>query len=58
MAKIEAIVSVHKCYALILFPIATYRSVGEVAILTILGIPVYKQVGGVSSICGWVRHAS
>lgn len=58
MAKLEAIVSVHIDYALVIFPVATYRRVGDVAILTVLGLPVYKRVGDVSSILGWVRHAS
>lgn len=58
MAKLEAIVTVHKCYALFLFPVATYRSAGEAAILTIFGMPVYKRIGKVSSILGWVRHAA
>lgn len=57
MASIEAMVRVVVEYRILFIPFGTYKRIGEVAILTIWGMPVYKRVGKVSSIFGIVRHA-
>lgn len=31
---------------LIFFPVAHYQRVGEITLVTVFGIPVYKKVGG------------
>ena len=37
-------------YFFVFFPIATYTRVGDVSLLTIFGIPVYKKVGDLKAI--------
>ncbi len=59
MAKLEKItIAVQTKYVFVLFPFATYTKVGDTAILTVLGIPVYRRVGGAKNILGVSFNAS
>lgn len=58
MAIIDAVVTFKKHYVLVFIPFATYKQVGEVALLTVFGLPVYKRAGHVRSLFGIVYHAS
>lgn len=59
MAKLEdQVIGVHIRYTLLLLPLAKYVRVGNASMLTVFGMPVYKRIGKVSSILGWVRHAA
>lgn len=44
-------------YQIIFFPFATYKRIGDVELLTVLGIHVYKRVGETTSLLGFVRKA-
>ena len=58
MAKLESItVATQTKYVFVIFPFATYRRIGEVGILTVLGFPVYKRVGSACSIFGVIFNA-
>ncbi len=54
MAKLETAIEV-RCtkYYVVFFPIATYKRIGNVSILTVFGVPVYKRVDRVRSLCGF-----
>lgn len=41
-------------YRLVFFPVATYRRCGDMAILTVLGIPMYKRCGDKRKILWWM----
>ncbi len=45
-------------YMLVMFPVATYMKIGDASLLTILGMPVYKQSGQCRSLFGycWTRE--
>lgn len=60
MAKIidEITVGLHVEYRIVFFPFATFKRVGPMALLTVLGIPVYKQTGDARSLFGMIWHAS
>ncbi|MCV0420135.1 MAG: hypothetical protein K5804_17980 [Microbacterium sp.] len=45
-------------YRIVFIPFATYKRVGEVSILTVLGMPVYRRVGDIRSLFGIGYHAS
>ena len=51
MAKIDSLV-VNTEYRLIFFPFATYKRVGEVALLIVFGVPVYRRVGDTRQLLG------
>lgn len=59
MAKLESItVMTQTQYVFVVIPFATYKRVGEIGVLTVFGIPVYKHVGQVRSLFGIAYHAS
>jgi len=60
MAKAEIKVECKQYWALVFFPVATYKRVGDVELLTVFGVPVYKRAGSVRSLFGivWGRHAA
>lgn len=58
MAIIEAVVTFKHTYVLVFIPFATYKRVGEVALLTVFGLPVYKRAGDARSLFGIAYHAS
>lgn len=58
MAKLESITVMTKTqYVFVIFPFATYRRVGEIAVLTVFGVHIYKRVDRAWSLFGIVRHA-
>lgn len=57
MAIIDAVVTFKKHYVLVFVPFATYKQVGEVALLTVFGLPVFKRVGDSRSLLGIVYRA-
>jgi len=59
MAKLKNItVGVHVEYRIVFFPFATYVRLGDLAVLKVLGIPVYERLGDLQSFCGVIRNAS
>lgn len=59
MAKLESVtVAIKTRYVFVVIPFATYKRVGEIGILTVFGIPVYKHVGDVRSLLGVTYRAS
>lgn len=54
----EITVGLHVEYRIVFFPFATFKRIGDVAILTVLGIPVYKRAGGARGLFGVVWRAS
>ena len=40
-------------YVFVIFPFATYKRVGEIGLLTVFGIPIYKRVDAVRSLFGF-----
>lgn len=59
MAKIENItVMTQTQYVFVVIPFATYKRVGEIGVLTVFGIPVYKHVGRAWSLFGVICHAA
>lgn len=45
-------------YMLVFFPVATFLECGPAAVLTVLGIPVYKRMGKARSLFGVVYCAA
>lgn len=41
-------------YCFIFFPIATFAKIGEVELLTVFGLPIYKKVGEVRALFGFI----
>lgn len=41
-------------FCIVLFPVATYLRCGELEILTVFAVPVYKRAGSVKSLFGIV----
>ena len=63
MAKIlkDTTVGLHIEYRVVFFPFATYRRCGDVVLLTVLGVPLYRRVAALERILGFGRvrkHAS
>ena len=61
MATIDATVKVEVIKLYIFFPIAIWRASGDLAVLTVFGIPVYRRIGDLVNILGFNRtraHAS
>lgn len=59
MAKLESFtVRTQTKYVFVLIPFATYTRVGEIALLAVFGVPVYKRVGKAWSLFGTICHAS
>lgn len=59
MAKLDSFtVKTQTKYVFVLIPFATYTRVGEIALLTVFGVPVYKRVDSAWSLFGIIRHAS
>lgn len=59
MAKLENItVMTQTQYVFVIIPFATYKRVGDIGILTVFSMPVFKHVGSAWSLFGIVRHAS
>lgn len=54
MARIEIDPIVIRKFYFIFLPFATLTKVGEIVLLTILGIPVYTRVDDTKSILGFV----
>ena len=55
MAKIENItVMTQTRYVFVIFPFATYKQVGEIGLLTVFGVPIYKRVDHMRSLFGVV----
>lgn len=50
IGKITVEVAAITRYFFVFFPFATLMKVGDIKLLTVFGIPVYKQVGGVKTI--------
>ena len=48
----------YRRYMLVFFPVATYKAIDDVELLTVLGISVYKRAGNARWIMGygWVRE--
>lgn len=42
-----------KKFCIIFFPIATYTVSGDISLLTVFGLPVYRRVGDIKSILGY-----
>lgn len=54
MAELNIDVSIKKYYCILFFPIGRYTRVGDIARVTIFGLPVYQRVGDSEKILWWV----
>ncbi len=58
MIKSEIEIKVtHAEYKIVFIPFATFRKVGKLSLLTILGIRVFQSVGEVSNLLGFTWRA-
>lgn len=53
MAKFEPIIKVNTTYKVVFFPIASSVNLGEIYILNILGVTVYRRLGDIKSLFGY-----
>ena len=52
MAKLESVMAVQSKLYILFFPFASYTRVGDIRLVKVIGVPVYKQVGGVKWLTG------
>lgn len=55
MAKVDLTIECSR-YCIFLFPVATFKRIGEACVLTVFGMPVYKRIGDVSWLLGFTRQ--
>jgi hypothetical protein len=57
MAKcnIDITILAHKHFCIFFIPFGKYTRVGEIAKLTIFGLPVYQRVGDAKQVLWWVK---
>lgn len=52
MAKVDATIKVEVIKLYVFFPVAVWRAYGDLAVLTVFGVPVYRRIGVLVKILG------